>query len=72
MNLTDRQKQVLAFVKKFTRKNGFPPTRKEIAAFFKWDSLTAAENHLRALERHGAITIAAGISRGIAIVRGRA
>lgn len=69
MNLTDRQKKVLSFVKKFIRSNGYPPTRREISDNFRWKSQTSAEDHLRCLERHGVITIAEGISRGIAITK---
>lgn len=69
MNLTDRQKEVLAFVKSFLKENGYPPTRAEIADNFGWESITAAHGHLVALERKGAITIANGVSRGIAIVK---
>ena len=70
MELTDRQKEVLAFIKSFLKKNGYPPTRSEIAKHFGWESITAAHGHLLCLQRKGAITIAAGISRGIAIIKG--
>jgi len=69
MNLTKRQKEVFTFLKYFLKERGYPPTRAEIATHFRWDSVTAAHGHLLALERKGIITIAAGISRGIAIVK---
>ena len=69
MNLTERQKEVLAFIKSFLKRNGYPPTRSEISENFKWESITAATTHIHALQRKGAITVAAGISRGIAIVK---
>lgn len=67
MDLTKPQKDVLSFVKAFLKENGFPPTRAEIAKNFGWKSITAAHGHLLCLERKGVITIAPGISRGIAI-----
>lgn len=69
MELTQRQKQVLNFVKSFLKDKGYPPTRSEIAEHFGFLSITAAHGHLIALERKGIITIAAGISRGIAVIK---
>lgn len=69
MELTKRQKEVLKFIKSFVSKNGYPPTRDDICDNFGWESRNNAEQHLRRLERLGAITIAAGISRGIAVVK---
>ena len=69
MELTKRQKEVLTFVKASITCKGFPPTRAEIAKHFGWESITAAHGHLLALERKGVITIAPGISRGIAICK---
>lgn len=42
-----------------------PPTRAEIAAALDFRSANAAEEHLRALERKGAIELLPGRSRGI-------
>ena len=42
-----------------------PPTRAEISATFGFRSPNAAEEHLRALERKGAIEISSGTARGI-------
>ncbi len=44
-----------------------PPTRAEIAKTLGFRSPNAAEEHLRALARKGAITITPGASRGIKI-----
>jgi len=44
-----------------------PPTRAEIASFMGFRSANAAEDHLRALERKGAITLTPGTSRGIRV-----
>ena len=63
--LTPRQKQILLLIQKVIRENGMPPTRAEIARALKFKSVNAAEEHLRALERKGAIELVPGASRGI-------
>lgn len=66
--LTKRQAQILAFIKHTLKKTGFPPTRKEIANEFGFSSANAAEEHLKALARKGAVVMSAGASRGIKVV----
>jgi len=63
--LTPRQRQILFLVQKVIRETGMPPTRAEIAKALKFRSVNAAEEHLRALERKGAIELVPGASRGI-------
>jgi repressor LexA len=63
--LTPRQKQILNIIQKAISNTGMPPTRAEIAARLKFKSVNAAEEHLRALERKGAIELLPGTSRGI-------
>jgi repressor LexA len=63
--LTPRQKQILFLVQKVIHETGMPPTRAEIAKTLKFRSVNAAEEHLRALERKGAIELLPGTSRGI-------
>jgi repressor LexA len=63
--LTARQQQILDLIKSAIENTGFPPTRAEIATELGFRSINAAEEHLQALARKGAITIAAGTSRGI-------
>lgn len=63
--LTARQKEVLKLIQDFIRKKERPPTRAEIAEALDFRSPNAAEEHLRALERKGAIELLPGISRGI-------
>jgi repressor LexA len=65
--LTDRQSEILRLVKELTEVSGFPPTRAEIAERMGFKSVNAAEQHLRALEKKGAIEISAGSSRGIKV-----
>jgi repressor LexA len=47
---------------------GFPPTRAEIASELGFKSANAAEEHLQALARKGAIEISPGTSRGIRLL----
>ena len=63
--LTSRQRQVLFLIQKVIAKYGMPPTRAEIAKELGFRSINAAEDHLRALERKGAIELLPGTSRGI-------
>jgi repressor LexA len=63
--LTQRQQQVLDFVRQHISETGYPPTRADIAHELGFKSANAAEEHLKALARKGAIEIVAGASRGI-------
>ena len=65
--LTDRQSEILKLIRELTEVSGFPPTRAEIAERMGFRSVNAAEQHLRALEKKGAIDIEAGASRGIRV-----
>ena len=47
-----------------------PPTRAEIQAHFGFSSPNAAQEHLRNLEKRGAIELIGGSSRGIRLVDG--
>lgn len=69
--LTDRQTEVLRLIRELTEVSGYPPTRAEIAAKMGFRSVNAAEQHLRALEKKGAIEISSGASRGIRMREGR-
>lgn len=68
IKLTARQEQILNLIKDAIDNTGFPPTRAEIAAELGFKSANAAEEHLQALARKGAIEIAAGTSRGIRLL----
>jgi len=65
IKLTARQEQILNLIREAIENTGFPPTRAEIAAELGFRSANAAEEHLQALARKGAIEIAPGTSRGI-------
>ncbi|GAB4397850.1 MAG: transcriptional repressor LexA [Rhodoferax sp.] len=63
--LTERQQQVLDLIEQIVARTGAPPTRAEIAAQLGFRSANAAEDHLQALARKGAIELVSGTSRGI-------
>ena len=65
MKLTARQDQVLNLIRQYVADTGYPPTRADIARGLGFKSANAAEEHLRALARKGAIEMIAGASRGI-------
>ena len=65
--LTSRQNQVLECIRGHIADTGYPPTRAEIAQDLGFKSPNAAEEHIKALARKGAIEIIAGASRGIRI-----
>ena len=70
--LTERQGEILRLIRELTEVSGYPPTRAEIAERMGFRSVNAAEQHLRALEKKGAIEIASGASRGIRVRDARA
>ena len=64
-DLTPRQTQILRLIQTRISESGMPPTRAEIARELGFRSANAAEEHLRALQRKGAIDLIPGASRGI-------
>ena len=63
--LTARQQQILDLIQNAISLTGAPPTRAEIATKLGFKSANAAEEHLQALARKGAIELVSGTSRGI-------
>ena len=64
-DLTPRQQEILDLIRDRIETRGAPPTRAEIARELGFRSANAAESHLRALARKGAIELTRGASRGI-------
>lgn len=64
-SLTPRQSEILALIRSTLETEGRPPTRAEIASAFGFRSINAAEEHLKALARKGAIELSEGRARGI-------
>ena len=63
--LTDRQHQLVAFLRSYQRQNGVMPSTRDIQTHFGFASQTAAMSHLKALERKGAIRRLAGKARAV-------
>ena len=63
--LTARQQEVLELIQTSITATGAPPTRAEIAQALGFKAANAAEEHLKALARKGAIELVSGTSRGI-------
>jgi len=66
-DLTSRQREILELIKSNLKDKGFPPTRADISRTLGFKSHNAAEQHLRAIEKKGFISILAGASRGIVL-----
>ncbi len=66
-DLTSRQREILELIKSHLKDKGFPPTRADISRTLGFKSHNAAEQHLRAIEKKGFISILAGASRGIVL-----
>src|SRR6266849_3444908 len=60
--LTDRQREVLGFIRAFTARHGVPPTVREIGGKFRVTP-RAAFDHLKALERKGMLQRRAAAGR---------
>jgi len=68
--LTPRQAEILQLIRETVETTGSPPTRAEIARILGFRSPNAAEGHLRALAKKGAIELVPGASRGIRLCGG--
>jgi repressor LexA len=64
-DLSPKQLEVLAFIRRFIEAGGLPPTRGEIAEGLRLKNRQGIDQHLRALAAKGAIELIPGISRGI-------
>jgi len=67
--LTDRQEEILLFIKQFTLESGYPPTLREIGKHFQISSTFGVKRHLEALVKKGFINIESNASRGISFIR---
>ncbi len=61
--MTERQIEVLRFIEKKHRKEGLPPTIREICEQFHWASTNTAAGHLESLEKQGALQERKGRTR---------
>ena len=65
--LTERQQEILEFIRREQLSRGITPSRAEIQAHFGFASPNAVADHLKALERKGAVQRGANIARGLVL-----
>ena len=68
MDLTDTQRTILGLIAERIEAEGVPPSQTEIARAMGFNSVRAAQYHLEALERAGAIERRPGRARGIRLL----
>ncbi|MDH5719132.1 MAG: transcriptional repressor LexA [Spirochaetia bacterium] len=66
-SLTEKQSKVMGFLAEHIDRVGFPPTVREVAAYFNI-SAKAAHDHLRAVAKKGYIRLFAGSARGMELL----
>lgn len=69
-SMTQRQRQILDYIKEFVEDHSFPPTIREISERFEI-SVKGAYDHVKALERKSAIRCNTNRSRAIEVLDGR-
>ncbi len=67
--LTERQKEVLEFIARFSEENGYPPTVREIGENFGI-SLRAVQDHIAACQKKGYLSQCQKRSRSFRVIRG--
>jgi repressor LexA len=65
--LTPEQQRVYSFIVEWRKKNGFPPTVREMAESLNYSSPNNVRQHLRLIEKKGFLRIVSGKARGIDI-----
>ena len=67
-DLTPRQRDTLEAIESWVQTHGYPPSRTELARTMELANGSSVDGHLRALVKHGYITITPNVNRGIALV----
>ena len=67
--LTERQKEVLEFIARFSEENGYPPTVREIGENFGI-SLRAVQDHIAACQKKGYLSQCQKRSRSFRVIKG--
>ena len=65
MTVSDKQKEILAFIEDFINDNGYPPTYEEIRVGLNISTKSLVNYHLTALENAGLLTRSPNTPRGI-------
>ena len=66
--LTQRQGEILRFIQRMQQEQGETPTLREIADHFGFRSMNAAQSHVNALVRKGALQKEARLARALRVV----
>jgi repressor LexA len=66
--LTQRQSEILSFIRKYLKENGVPPTHSEIATQFGLKGTYGVRQHLRLMEKKGYLRLSQGKARGIRLL----
>ena len=66
--MTKVQSKVYRYINAYFAKQGYAPTRREIADRFSWSSCTAADHVLRALQRKKKIVLDKRAHRNIVVL----
>lgn len=66
--LTDRQREALDHIRRYTRRHGFPPSRAELAVQMGLTHAASVDTHLAALQKKGWIEIRPNTRRGIRLL----
>lgn len=67
--MTERQEQIYSIIKDFINENGYSPTVREIGKIAKLKSSSTVLEYLRILEKKKYISMVAGKSRTIRIIK---
>jgi len=68
MRISDKQKEMLAFIETFVEESGYPPTLEEIREGLEISTKSLVNYHLEVLENAGHLTRSPNTSRGIRLV----
>lgn len=68
-NLTRRQSEVLAAIRRYIDEHGYGPSNRDLGRILGIRSTNGVADHLTALARKGAITRPSGTARAITIAR---
>jgi|Deesub1362B_J571_1020462.scaffolds.fasta_scaffold02721_8 repressor LexA len=66
--LSSRQERILSFIREFIRKNGYPPTIREIGKAVGISSTSVVNYNLNVLQRRGYLVREREVSRGLRLV----
>ena len=62
-----RHAAICCYIEQYTRKQGWPPSRREIAEALGFSSISQVAYYLTALEQHGYLHCQPYISRGLVL-----